>query len=453
MELKITQYSSIAGILLTILLHSMMGLQPVLSRYLQTFNVPSFSINSIACIIGSILFIPRIIIRFIIYLSREKKSLQSIFSETSSQIKKDWKWKRVFMTVIVMFLFSCVIMVRSISNLLATKFTRALYVQLISLTAPFFTIILSFSISMIWRYILLPCPCFSKISKTQQPTTSKSTKLIVATLFVMLLATIGGSFIIIGGVCSTDNDFWTISWSKLVNDFSYQDLIGIGIAFSRNIAYAIYAIMIEFIIASPSSQQPIIQKEQSDEEIISTREESIELKQEEKEMTILSEVDLESTPQNEETTFPIGDTTNQSLIQNEDIIQETPTQNEPFIYELQGENFMYYLMILYTVVYSLLSFIFREDWSIYLNMDWKHWIALIVYSLFFFYIVDGLYIIAVKMVGAAGVNSIMVLSMFSTILFSYIILQEVISNIWQIVGIGIVFVAVVCFAVANNRLK
>lgn len=100
--------------------HTGWGAYPVFARYLQTVSrLPSMSLlfagNVIALAILSVVLLPRL----------------------------DW---RVFFRTHVLWLFAGIVVMRAITNLLAARYTLAIYVQLITLMTPFVVALLSATI-------------------------------------------------------------------------------------------------------------------------------------------------------------------------------------------------------------------------------------------------------------------------------------------------------------------
>jgi drug/metabolite transporter (DMT)-like permease len=108
-------------LVIALLAQTAWGAYPVMARYLQTVsNLPSLSIlalgSFIALIAVAILFLPRIQIA-------------------------DFQSKRLL-------IFALIVLARGVTNLLAARFTLAIYVQLITMLTPFLVALLS---TMIWH--------------------------------------------------------------------------------------------------------------------------------------------------------------------------------------------------------------------------------------------------------------------------------------------------------------
>lgn len=96
--------------------HSAWGAYPVLARYLQTVSdLPSMALLALGNLIALGLIGPLIIPRFGLSVFRSR----------------------------ALWLFALVVVLRSISNLLAARYTLAIYVQLITLMTPFIVVLLS----------------------------------------------------------------------------------------------------------------------------------------------------------------------------------------------------------------------------------------------------------------------------------------------------------------------
>lgn len=121
MENSLTQRSTWTWLAVTLLAQTAWGAYPVMTRYLQTVSdLPSMSILALGSLIAllavSAMFLPRI----------QMRDLQS---------------KRLI-------IFALIVIGRGVSNLLAARFTLALYVQLITLLTPFLVALLS---TVVWH--------------------------------------------------------------------------------------------------------------------------------------------------------------------------------------------------------------------------------------------------------------------------------------------------------------
>lgn len=97
-------------LLVALLGHTAWGIYPVLGRYLQTVsNIPSMALLAVG-------YFPMAVVFAV------------------------WAWPRygkVFRTTPALWVFAAIVVIRSITNLLAARYTLAIYVQLITLMTPF----------------------------------------------------------------------------------------------------------------------------------------------------------------------------------------------------------------------------------------------------------------------------------------------------------------------------
>jgi drug/metabolite transporter (DMT)-like permease len=121
MEESLLKKGNWSWLVIALLAQTAWGAYPVMARYLQTVsNLPSLSIlalgSFIALIAVAILFLPRIQIA-------------------------DFQSKRLL-------IFALIVLARGVTNLLAARFTLAIYVQLITMLTPFLVALLS---TVIWH--------------------------------------------------------------------------------------------------------------------------------------------------------------------------------------------------------------------------------------------------------------------------------------------------------------
>lgn len=161
--------------------HTGWGAYPVLARYLQTVSdLPSMALlaagNAISIALVAPLFLPRFGLR--------------VFA------------------VRALWLFALVVVARAITNLLAARYTLAIYVQLITLLTPFIVVILGASL---FREPIPP-----------------------ATWWALGLS-LGGSLLMMSGDLGNDGIGLALTWT---------DALGISLAFASSFSLALYMLLV-----------------------------------------------------------------------------------------------------------------------------------------------------------------------------------------------------------------
>ena len=161
--------------------HTAWGAYPVLARYLQTISlIPSMSL----LFVGTIM------------------ALLGLLLLTRPQIDLSFFRSRLAWT------FMIVIAIRVITNLLAVRFTLAIYVQLITLMTPFLVALLSASL----------------LRDRIPPYTGRA----------IIITTIGAILLMSGGIGQAESGF----------SLETDDWIGIGLALTGSLSLALYMILI-----------------------------------------------------------------------------------------------------------------------------------------------------------------------------------------------------------------
>ena len=161
--------------------HTAWGAYPVLARYLQTISLlPSMSLLTVGTIVAFF---------GLVLLTRPRVEISFFRSRLA--------WA-----------FMIVLAIRVISNLLAARFTLAIYVQLITLMTPFLVTLLSATL----------------LRDRIPPYTGRA----------IIIATIGALLLMSGGIGGNGSGF-----SLVTNDW-----LGIGLALTGSLALALYMILI-----------------------------------------------------------------------------------------------------------------------------------------------------------------------------------------------------------------
>lgn len=147
----------------------------------------------------------------IVYNTWKKGGTDRLKDNTLS-ILKNW----------VFYCFVLAAATRSITNLYASRFTSAIYVQLLTLSVPFIVSFLSY--------------CFLK---------EKVTK---STIICMCATIVGGVLLILAGAKKDEKYtfYWLIDFKNLGQNLTYLDIIGIGIALLSSVLLSLYMILIRY---------------------------------------------------------------------------------------------------------------------------------------------------------------------------------------------------------------
>jgi drug/metabolite transporter (DMT)-like permease len=105
-------------------------------------------------------------------------------------------------------------------------------------------------------------------------------------------------------------------------------------------------------------------------------------------------------------------------------------------------------MIVITLPLSLIT----NDWSVWYDMKWSHWIVFFTLSIAVFLFAALMLISTVQVLGAANASCMLGLRLVSTIVVSGFLLHEWLDNFWQIVGSLLVLIALTIFLFHQRHL-
>ncbi|KAL0487006.1 10 TM domain-containing transmembrane protein [Acrasis kona] len=222
-----------------ILSHGLFGLHPVFSRYLQhsmQHPLPGFSLMFVAfgCVI--VAFSPKIGYRSFKFIYPRLKQEKINMALVKRVLKILWT---DFILNYRIWSYVAVVVIRAMTNIFSSRFTSAVYVQLIGLLAPFM-------VSGITFIFLRNTP------------EGRADKLTWKTFLALTCTIIGSVLIILGGVKSNGGaEHWysffvnfKIDWSALGNNITGYDLLGMGLAFVSNLFLSIYMILVKRLKSS-----------------------------------------------------------------------------------------------------------------------------------------------------------------------------------------------------------
>mmetsp|Transcript_8321 Transcript_8321/g.22123 ORF Transcript_8321/g.22123 Transcript_8321/m.22123 type:complete len:582 (-) Transcript_8321:3373-5118(-) len=189
-------------LLLALIPQTLWGVYPVVGRYLQTTaNLPSLSLSFCANFCVFLLMLPYVLKRV--------------------GLKKIWRQKSFIL------LFAPVIATRAITNLLAPRFTLAVYVQLITLATPFLVAVLS-------RIVLR-----EKLPRFFLPS--------------LLVSFAGSLLVLLGGMGSAEGEGErvgregeaSIATNESTEGLTVSDAVGFALAFVASCCLATYMILVK----------------------------------------------------------------------------------------------------------------------------------------------------------------------------------------------------------------
>ncbi|KAG2374754.1 hypothetical protein C9374_010498 [Naegleria lovaniensis] len=250
------------GWLSCIMVHVLFGMHPIFSRYLQSQSenkLPSLLLITSCHLAAILIYLPRMIYLLIYYvkerISKKKnpKNTTTLEEHENSSNHQDMNsepiasrggslWSRIKEKVrqFLPLTFFCISLVtRSVTNIMSSKFTSAIFVQLFALTTPF---ILAFVTVFIYNKWFL----------RGHAKESFGLKAWVS----MILTVIGGVVIIIGSVVEKSATpqpwyafFYTyaIDWSSFSEHITWWDLLGISMSLVSSACLVWYMLCLRYM--------------------------------------------------------------------------------------------------------------------------------------------------------------------------------------------------------------
>lgn len=118
-------------------------------------------------------------------------------------------------------------------------------------------------------------------------------------------------------------------------------------------------------------------------------------------------------------------------------------QDNPWALNVSTENLIAFQTVSVTIFYSCASLIMQDDWSYLFTQGSIASIALFCLYTFFSYILCNiLLVVAISLIGASDTSLPYALSLITSVILGWIIIDEKINNIWQIVGGIVVLVSI-----------
>lgn len=256
--LAASKWSWYLGLLAGLVAHSLFGIHPIFSRYLQHTTSNKFppllligSMNFIALV----LYMPRILYKCVrqILLAAKQSQEAATFKEKLITVLRFAKQEIISQSWILIF-FAINLILRSITNIMSSKYAQAIYVQLIALSVPFMVTILATCISKAHALYM------RKVKKvTEFEIMFADESINIKTLFAIAVSVIGGALIILGGVGRTEHWYDFATNFKFHNiggaEISTSDIIGMILSLVSSITLAVYMIQLRFMKTRKSKQE------------------------------------------------------------------------------------------------------------------------------------------------------------------------------------------------------
>ena len=385
------------GIILCLINYAQYGITPIMLKYLNNVGVKPLSLTAISNILVLIIYSPRILYLFVKY---KFNPITKLFDKNN----------RLALSLLVIITVS--ILIRATLSMYAIIFTKSIYFQIINLTGPFFTIIIS--------YILLKIFHLLNVNQFIDTLNTKVNWF----MFLTIISTIIGGFITIIALQDPDKSVfkWTIDFNVITNNkFGFYDILGLILMLISMIFITIYNITIKLLankevdnnqhniseLIVPNNQNSDNNNQQNDSEIIITN----------------------NSIENDQSSIKI-DT---QLISNEFL----------FIHHI----------ILYSIFYGILGLAF-EDLSYLANKNIIMYIVLIIYGLTSYFFGNIIYFLAISFSSTTIFSLFGSVSLITNILVAGIFLpDERISNLWTIIGSVIIVISITCFTIIKLKIN
>lgn len=199
-------FFTILGSVSIVISHALFGLNIVFTRSLQHGDVqmPPFLLLCISNLLIFFCYLPFGIYHFY-KLPEKKKNVINFF--------KNW----------MIYLFAVSMTLLVIFKMFGSKFTSAIYIQLLLQLTPFVVTIVS--------YFLL------------------KEKIPIFAFVCLFFSVVGGVLVILAGSSKKTENYvfhWLIDWNNLSHSFSFSDLIGIGMGFGAVISLATFVVSVKY---------------------------------------------------------------------------------------------------------------------------------------------------------------------------------------------------------------
>jgi len=244
------KWKAAVGWICCISVHILFGIHPIFSRYLQSQSpnkFPSMLLITSCHLAALVIYSPRIVYLLFVYVRNrlrerrlEPKEEEAPLPEqlsTKERLKKFGKSLKRFIPVTAFFIS---LVARSATNIMSSKFTSALFVQLFALATPFILALTTVFIYNRW---------FLGSSTSKESFGLKAWVSMIATV-------IGGLVIIIGSVVPKSEVeqpwyafFYTysIQWSAFADNITGWDALGISLSLISSVCLVWYMLCLRYM--------------------------------------------------------------------------------------------------------------------------------------------------------------------------------------------------------------
>jgi len=122
-------------------------------------------------------------------------------------------------------------------------------------------------------------------------------------------------------------------------------------------------------------------------------------------------------------------------------------------FRMSGTNLNFYHTLMLGICALILSVLVGEDWTPYLRMSHYGWFSLFVYVVLGYAVCDLIFMIGTVMAGSMSSAALMPSTIITTAVMGWLVLDEKLNNLWQIIGIVAVIVGTTLFIVFRSKLK
>lgn len=442
------------GIILCLINYTQYGITTVMFKYLQNMNVQPLSLTAISNIIVMIVYSPRILYLLVKY--------------RFEPIKQLYKEKIALLLLIIL---TVSILIRCTLFLYGVQLTKSIYFNIINLTSPFFTLVISYILYHIFKKFNLTR--FYEVLKVK----------INTSMVILIIITICSGFITIISMQDKDKSQfkWNLDLYAIFNDnFGFNDVVGLLLILVSMIFISFYNICIKLLTDKEESSQDsqneninntsIVPDELPEFQDISLNknneiktaniaEELPEFQNVDKNSdiiinNILNSQNLENkeiivTGNKEENPIEID---NRGLIESEKKVDLEATNNNKENKQLISNEFIFIQhIVVYSIFYTLLGLIF-ESWAYLLSGNWVMYLLIIAYGLTAYFLGNVVYFLAISFSSTTIFALFTSVSLISNIIFAGIFIpEEKISNVWTIIGSIVIIISITSFAIIKLK--
>ena len=210
----------ILGISLCFINYVQYGITTVIYKYLQNMNVQPLSLTALSNLIVIIVYSPRIIHLF---YKHRFETIKKIYNDNIAT------WLLILLTISIL--------IRCTLFLYGAQLTKSVYFQIINLTSPFFTLIIS--------QILLKILNHLKIDKFNNIFGNRTNFVMI----ILIILTILSGFVTIVSMQDKDKSSfkWTVDVYSIFSNFGTRDALGLSLLLISMVFITFYNICIKLL--------------------------------------------------------------------------------------------------------------------------------------------------------------------------------------------------------------